>query len=39
AALFGAALLGMIGALIAVPAAAAVQLISREVLLPRQEAA
>ena len=39
AALFGAALLGMIGALIAVPAAAAVQLISREVFLPRQEAA
>lgn len=38
AALFGAALLGMIGALIAVPAAAAVQLISREVFLPRQEA-
>ena len=39
AALFGAALLGMIGALIAVPAAAAVQLISREVFLPRQESA
>ena len=39
AALFGAALLGMIGALIAVPAAAAIQLISREVFLPRQEAA
>lgn len=38
-ALIGAALLGMVGALIAVPAAAAVQLIAREVFLPRQEAA
>lgn len=37
-ALLGGALLGIVGALIAVPAAAAIQLIFREVLLPRQEA-
>lgn len=36
-ALLGAALLGVVGALIAIPACAAVQLIVREVLLPRQE--
>lgn len=34
----GAALLGVVGAVVAVPVAAAVQLIVREVLLPRQEA-
>ena len=33
----GAALLGVIGAILAVPVAAAAQLIVREVLLPRQE--
>jgi predicted PurR-regulated permease PerM len=38
-ALVGAALLGLIGALIAIPAVAATQLIVREVLLPRQERA
>ncbi len=37
AALIGGALLGMIGALLAIPAAAAVALILREVVLPRQE--
>jgi len=37
AALLGVSLLGVIGALIAIPAVAAVQLIVREVLLPRQE--
>jgi predicted PurR-regulated permease PerM len=37
AALLGAALLGVIGALIAIPAVAAIQLIGREVLLPRQD--
>jgi len=37
-ALLGAALLGVIGALIAIPACAAVQLIVREVVFPRQEA-
>lgn len=35
--LIGAALLGVVGAVLAVPIAAAVQLIIREVLLPRQE--
>lgn len=38
AALIGAALLGVVGALLAVPTAAAVQLITKEVFLPRQEA-
>lgn len=37
-ALLGAALLGLVGALIAIPACAAIQLIVREVLLPRQNA-
>jgi predicted PurR-regulated permease PerM len=37
AALLGVSLLGVIGALIAIPAVAAIQLIGREVLLPRQE--
>jgi predicted PurR-regulated permease PerM len=37
AALFGGALLGVIGALLAIPAAAAVALILREVVMPRQE--
>ncbi|MFD0744705.1 AI-2E family transporter [Phytohabitans flavus] len=37
AALLGIALLGVIGALIAIPAVAAVQLIVREIVLPRQE--
>jgi predicted PurR-regulated permease PerM len=37
AALIGGALLGIIGALLAIPAAAAVALILREVVLPRQE--
>jgi predicted PurR-regulated permease PerM len=37
AALIGGALLGMIGALLAIPAAAAVALILREVVMPRQE--
>ncbi|MGH3750058.1 MAG: AI-2E family transporter [Micromonosporaceae bacterium] len=37
AALLGVALLGVIGALIAIPAVAAIQLIGREVLLPRQQ--
>jgi predicted PurR-regulated permease PerM len=37
AALVGFALLGIVGALIAIPAAAAIQLIMREVVLPRQE--
>jgi predicted PurR-regulated permease PerM len=37
AALLGVALMGVIGALIAIPAVAAVQLIVREVVLPRQE--
>ncbi|HET6214045.1 MAG TPA: AI-2E family transporter [Micromonosporaceae bacterium] len=36
-ALLGAALLGVIGALIAIPACAAVQLVIREVFVPRQE--
>ncbi|MEO3809699.1 AI-2E family transporter [Sphaerisporangium sp. B11E5] len=36
AALFGGALLGVVGALLAIPVAAAVALIVREVLLPRQ---
>ena len=36
--LIGGALLGVIGAVLAVPVAAAAQLIIREVLLPRQEA-
>jgi predicted PurR-regulated permease PerM len=38
AALVGAALLGVIGALLAIPTAAAVQLILKEVLLRRQDA-
>lgn len=38
AALVGVALFGVIGALIAIPAVAAVQLILREVVLPRQQA-
>ncbi|MGI8328994.1 AI-2E family transporter [Actinomadura scrupuli] len=37
AALIGGALLGMVGALLAIPAAAAVALILREVVMPRQE--
>jgi predicted PurR-regulated permease PerM len=37
AALLGVSLLGVIGALIAIPAVAAIQLIGREVVLPRQE--
>jgi predicted PurR-regulated permease PerM len=36
AALIGGTLLGILGALIAIPAAAAVQLIVREVVVPRQ---
>lgn len=39
AALFGGALLGIVGALLAIPVAAAIALIIREVVLPRQEAA
>ncbi len=38
AALVGAALLGMFGALLAVPVAASIQIIGRQVVLPRQEA-
>lgn len=38
AALLGVALFGVIGALVAIPAVAAVQLILREVVVPRQEA-
>jgi predicted PurR-regulated permease PerM len=37
AALLGVALFGVIGALVAIPAVAAIQLILREVVLPRQE--
>ncbi len=37
--LVGGALLGIIGALVAIPAAAAVQLLVREILLPRQDRA
>jgi predicted PurR-regulated permease PerM len=37
AALLGAALLGVVGALIAIPAVAALQLVVREVFIPRQE--
>jgi predicted PurR-regulated permease PerM len=37
AALIGGSLLGIVGALLAIPSAAALQLIGREVLLPRQE--
>lgn len=37
AALIGGALLGVVGALLAIPTAAAVLLILREVVLPRQE--
>ena len=37
--LIGGALLGIIGALVAIPAAAAVQLLIREILLPRQDQA
>jgi predicted PurR-regulated permease PerM len=39
AALLGGALLGIVGALLAIPVAAAIQLILREVFLPRQEEA
>ncbi len=39
AALIGATLLGIFGALLAVPVAASIQIIGRHVLLPRQEAA
>ena len=39
AALIGGALLGVIGALLAIPVAAAVALIVREVVMPRQEEA
>jgi predicted PurR-regulated permease PerM len=39
AALIGAALLGIFGALLAVPVAASIQIIGRQVILPRQEAA
>ncbi|MBW3643349.1 MAG: AI-2E family transporter, partial [Actinobacteria bacterium] len=39
AALIGATLLGIFGALLAVPVAASLQIIGRHVLLPRQEAA
>lgn len=38
AALIGAALLGVFGALLAVPVAASIQIIGRQVVLPRQEA-
>ncbi|HSE71613.1 MAG TPA: AI-2E family transporter, partial [Nocardioidaceae bacterium] len=38
AALVGAALLGVIGALLAIPTAAAIQLITKEVFLRRQDA-
>jgi len=38
AALIGAALLGIFGALLAVPVAASIQIIGRQVILPRQEA-
>ncbi|MEV4255479.1 AI-2E family transporter [Spirillospora sp. NPDC049652] len=38
AALIGAALLGVVGALIAIPTAAAISLLIREIVLPRQEA-
>ena len=38
AALVGTALLGVVGALLAIPTAAALQLITKQVLLPRQEA-
>jgi predicted PurR-regulated permease PerM len=37
AALLGVALLGVVGALIAIPAVAAIQLIMREIVLPRQQ--
>lgn len=37
--LIGGALLGIIGALVAIPAAAAIQLLIREILLPRQDQA
>ncbi|MBF8189723.1 AI-2E family transporter [Nonomuraea sp. K274] len=39
AALFGGALLGIVGALLAIPVAAAIALIIREVVLPRQDGA
>lgn len=39
AVLIGASLLGVFGAILAVPMAAAIQMIGREILLPRQEAA
>lgn len=39
AVLIGASLLGVFGAFLAVPVAAAIQMIGREILLPRQEAA
>jgi predicted PurR-regulated permease PerM len=37
AALVGAALLGVVGALLAIPTAAAISLLIREVVMPRQE--
>jgi predicted PurR-regulated permease PerM len=37
AALVGGSILGMVGALLAVPTAAAIMLIMREVVMPRQE--
>ncbi|WP_281427234.1 hypothetical protein [Nonomuraea ceibae] len=37
AALIGGALLGIVGALLAIPVAAAIQLVLAEVVLPRQE--
>lgn len=39
AVLIGASLLGVFGAFLAVPVAAAIQMVGREILLPRQEAA
>jgi predicted PurR-regulated permease PerM len=38
AALVGAALLGVVGALLAIPTAAAIQLLVKELLIPRQQA-
>ena len=38
AALVGAALLGVVGALLAIPTAAAILMLTREVLAPRQDA-
>ena len=39
AVLLGAALLGVVGALVAIPVAAAVQLLAREILFPRLDEA